>query len=339
MRIVSAHEIGELAQRGLIIREHFRPQNCDGLFYLLTLGRNVQSISKGKARYETIDGLLELGPFESMNVEINERLCFKDAEGAPVYWGLILAGARLLASGVSHPATAVDPGFDGTTTLTLQNLRNFPSQSFRPGQDRIAKLLVVELEPSEVPDGWEPTPAYLDSGRDAPPTTWGDVHLFPRWLPQTAAHQSQLEELYELGPPFDVVAAHIAEQRSLLSIGEGEGLSLPGQVAALTTNAASLRASLDDAQVQASRMSSDIAEIQQDVDSLKAFRSQEIERRGAALDQQRLSWIETRRNRVIVIVTIVTALAGAITGAIVTKAIDDGPSSQTVQTVTTTVAP
>lgn len=227
MRVVNAEELKSLNKRGLIIRDQFRPGNCEGISYSLTLGPRVQSISRTEQTYRHIEGALVLAPGEAVNVEINEKFNFTDEDGAPRYFGIILAGARLLAGGVLHPATFIDPGFRHTTTLTLINLRNFPSRSFRPGSDTIAKLIVVEFASNEMPLGWEETPAYRQSGPDELPVLWADFHMMPIWSPTRGATISGLEEVYEsCGPPFDVLAAHMLEQRKLLADREGRGIVL-----------------------------------------------------------------------------------------------------------------
>ncbi|MDX6683171.1 MAG: hypothetical protein QOG94_3210 [Solirubrobacteraceae bacterium] len=336
MRIVNAAEIEELAGKGLVIRANFRRQNCDGLFYHLTLGSHVQSVSAGEATYREVDGLLRLGPGEVVNVEINEKFCLADAKGAPIYWGLIIAGARLLAGGVSHPATAIDPGFQHTTTLTLENLRNFPSQPFRVGQERIAKLLVLELARNELPEAWEETPAYSQSGPEEPPSVWPDVHLYPTWRPGATTTSKQLDELPELGPPFDVITAHLAEHRRLLSAGLDDQPSLPARVSELVSDATSVRTAMEEVRAEAGRMTRQVAEIEEDVKELEsAFKDAEAKYRRES-DARQSSLRESRRYWVLLLVTIATALGGGAVGAFITARLDDSSSAPSPST---TLAP
>jgi deoxycytidine triphosphate deaminase len=314
MRILRGEDIRELGTRGIIIRERFRPGNCEGITYNLTLGSRVQSISKTEQGYKKIEGALVLDPSESVNVEINEKFKFADMEGRPRYFGLILASARLLAGGVSHPATVIDPGFSHTTTLTLINLRNFPSRSFRPGSDPIAKLIVVELDPDEVPSGWEETPAYMQSGPDDLPVLWSDFHLMPAWRPVLAPSLNLLEDLGEsYGPPFDVIGSHLLEQRRLMYEDDGSPIS-----------SAALRRALREQDVSLTRA---FAFASQRIDALERFQRELDSRSNIALSgitelqESRISekarLQEDHRDSRRYWITIIIALVAAVLGAAV----------------------
>jgi deoxycytidine triphosphate deaminase len=227
MRILRGEDIKRLGAEGIIIREKFRSANCEGVSYNLTLGNRVQSISRTEQGYRAIQGALVLGPSESVNVEINEKFNFADKEGRPRYFGLILASARLLAGGVSHPATIIDPGARHATTLTLVNLRNFPSRSFRPGSDSIAKLVVIDLGLEELPVAWDATPAYAQAGAEELPVLWSDFHLMPKWAPILRPEAAELEGLASTyGPPFDILASYISQYLDQLVDDAGRPISV-----------------------------------------------------------------------------------------------------------------
>jgi hypothetical protein len=280
----------------------------------------MQSITSGEATYRPIDGTLVLGPREAVNVEINEKFRFTDENGRPVYCGLIIAGARLLAGGVSHPTTAIDPGFSHTTTLTLENLRNFPSRAFRPGADRIAKLLVLKLDQDEMPtDGWEETPAYLQSGPEEPPALWADFHMLPGWTPVLDATINQLDDLRRHGPPFDVLAAHLREHRKQLFGDDGVKRTIASAV-----NRVGKRADTATEAIQiTNRIVEVIKEAQDDlgqrlggiadtVADIQKWRHAEQERHGAELEAARRGMIDSRRHWVIVLVTFAAAVLGSV---------------------------
>jgi deoxycytidine triphosphate deaminase len=316
MRVLRGEEISQLGEQGLLIRENFRAAYCEGVSYSLTLGSRFQSISKSTARdrnYQTIDGLLTLDPSEAVNVEINEKFNFVDRDGNPRYFGIILANARLLAGGVSHPATMMDPGFRGTTTLTLVNLRNFPSRSFRPGSDKIAKLIVVEVGADEFPRAWEETPAYLQSGPNEPPVLWGEFHMNAPWQPSQQANVNDLRSLGAVhGPPFDVIESHLLEQRKMLHAEDGSPLhlttvvnkvredaeSVSRSIAFITHRVETLERAQGDLTAKVSAASSGLSELQNASLTEKTQLRQEKR--------------ETRRYWVNITVAIIAAVIGAV---------------------------
>jgi hypothetical protein len=313
MRVVHAEELRSLCKQGLIIRDQFRPGNCEGITYSLTLGSRVQSISRTEPRYRQIEGTLVLAPGEAVNVEINEKFNFADENGVPRYFGIILAGARLLAGGVLHPATLIDPGFRHTTTLTLINLRNFPSRAFRPGSDTIAKLIVVEFAKDEIPPGWEETPAYRQSGPDDLPVLWADFHMMPEWSPTRGATVSALEQVYEsFGPPFDVLAAHIFEHRRLLSDREGGGILLSNVLGALREEDSRIERMLDFLTRRVEAIERDQTEIDVKAGTALSGLGELKDERLAERDRSLRDRAEGRRYWITTVVAVLAAIVGAV---------------------------
>ena len=312
MRIIRGEEIRELGAQGLLIRDRFRADNCEGVSYSLTLGPRYQSISKTEQAYRKISGTLTLEPSEAVNVEINEKFNFVDAEGRPRYFGIIVANARLLAGGVSHPATMIDPGFRHTTTLTLLNLRNFPSRPFRPGSDKIAKLIVIELGLEELPSGWEETPAYMQSGPDDLPVLWSDFHMMPTWQPM---HEASLEALREVGqrygPPFDVLQSHILEHRKGIYAKDGSLLSIAEVVKSVRDDAASFSKTTDFLSHRIDALERAQSELSARI-STAAADVAEVQRAQLADESQvRQERRDTRRYWLSVTVAVIAAIIGA----------------------------
>jgi hypothetical protein len=210
VRILTGKEIHQLAESGQIFRANFNHHHCETMFYSLTLGRQVQSVTKRDQTFRELDGPLVLSPGEVMNVEIHERFNFNDAEGRPRYGGLIVSRARLLAGGISHPPTAVDPGATRATYLTLINHTNFPGPRMFPGTEKIAKMIVFEFGLENIPDAWELTPPYALVSEEEMPQFWP---LSPEpWSPAITIDLATLADLrHSHGPPFDILASSTLE--------------------------------------------------------------------------------------------------------------------------------
>lgn len=206
MRILTGDEISRLAREGILFRKNFRESHCETMFYSLTLGHMVQSITRNEPTFHRLDAPLVMGPREAINAEIFERFHFLDSAGAPRYGGLIVARARMLAAGISHPATAVDPGANRATYLTLINHRSFPGPRLYPGKDKIAKMIIFQYEDhEELPQHWIPTEAYDLADEDEMPVFWPSPAE-----PWEAATQVTADDLRRLrtdyGAPYDQIA-------------------------------------------------------------------------------------------------------------------------------------
>lgn len=210
MRILTGNEIRRLAEQGEIFRANFNSKNCETAFYSLTLGQKVQSVTRREPHFRELREPLILGPGEVMNVEIHERFNFNDSTGQARYAGLIVSRARLLAGGISHPPTAVDPGATRATYLTLINHTSFPGPRMFPGSDKIAKMLIFAYSgEEEIPESWEPTAPYSMVGPEEMPQFWP---LSPEpWTPATSFDVSDIAALRErFGAPFDIIALGIS---------------------------------------------------------------------------------------------------------------------------------
>lgn len=211
MRVLTGKEIAARAAKGEIFRANFVPSHCDTMFYSLTLGYLAQSVSRRQVEFARMGSGVVIGPGEVVNVELHERLNLRDEDGHPRYGGLIVAQARLLAAGISHPATVADPGSTRATYLTLINHTNFPGPRLLPGRSKIAKMIVFMYEEGEdLPDAWAPTEPYVEVGEDEMPHLWA-----PRteaWLPARELQPHDLDDLREnYGPPYDIIAAALRE--------------------------------------------------------------------------------------------------------------------------------
>lgn len=315
MRLVPAAELTEFANRGIVFSDNFSKANCDGLLYEVRLGRKWQSVTTNQEQFQTIDGLYHLRPREVVNVEVFERFNLNDEAGRPVFGAFVISSARHLAGGLSHHTTLIDPGFKGTASITLENMRNFPTRAFRPGQDSVAKLLVFEMDPDEVPESWEATSAFVGIGPSELPRFWSDIHLSKPWVPVHSAHQDQLDELSLQGPPFDVIAAQLRRANAALGLNGGSGdsrvvvieetvrestLAIRDLVSDSVRNVARVNA-LEDASLEVRERVSDIE------GALRADRSEKVSTKR-----------ESRRFWIMVSVTLLAALVGAVVGSVLT---------------------
>lgn len=313
MRIVQADEIEYLSKQGLIIRDQFRSGNCEGIGYGLTLGPRVQSISRTEEAYRRIEGVLVLAPSEAVNVEVNEKFNLVDRDGVPRYFGLVVSGARLLAGGVAHPATYIDAGFRRTASLTLINLRNFPSRAFRPGSDIIAKLIVIELSQDEIPPDWEETPAYRQSGPDDLPVLWPDFHLMPGRPVSQNMDTSVLQEIAEYsGYPFDVLAMNVLTHQRLLHRRDGEEINLEDSFSLLRGAESSINRTVEFLMRRVDAVEREYAKVEGKAVSALSIVEDLKEARFADRDRRTRDKMEGRRFWVTTIVAVLSAVIGAI---------------------------
>jgi hypothetical protein len=310
VRILTGKEIHQLAGSGQIFRANFNQYNCETMFYSLTLGRQVQSVTKRDQSFRELDGPLVLSPGEVMNVEIHERFNFNDSEGRPRFGGLIVSRARLLAGGISHPPTAVDPGATRATYLTLINHTNFPGPRMFPGTEKIAKIIVFDFGLEKLPDAWEPTPPYALVNEEQMPQFWP---LSPEpWSPATTIDLAVVSDLrHSHGPPFDILASSILDIVERL---DAVATKLDGVAAVAQKN--------DEAnELINSRLGSldtSVGLAMRDVAFTKGEVQSWLEARLQAAEQSAVASTERNRFHVSLWVSVIVALLCAATGAALT---------------------
>ena len=210
MRVLTGEEIAKLAEKGLLFSNGFKKAHCETMFYSLTLGRKIQSVTKNEKSFHEIKDEFIIEAQEVVNVEVLEQFDFNDEQGLPRYGGLIVAKAGLLSVGIFHPSTVVDPGFNRRTYLTLANLRSYPGPALIACHDKIAKIMIFEYSLQEVlPKKWEEPRHYQGIGPNELPTFY-DRHAAP-WQPAQQTSLEDLKKMINLGIPFDQIAVALIE--------------------------------------------------------------------------------------------------------------------------------
>ncbi len=216
MHILTGVEIAGLAKKGLLFYRGFKEAHCETMFYSLTLGYKIQSVTKNETTFHEVKEQLVIGPQEVVNVEVLEHFNFSDEQGLPRYGGLIVASAGLLSVGIFHPSTVVDPGFNRKTYLTLANLRSYPGPRMIPCRDKIAKIMIFEYDPHELlPLGWEVTPSYQGVGQDELPIFYAPDAA--PWQPAQQASPQELKKIIDLGIPYDQLAVALLDHDQKLN--------------------------------------------------------------------------------------------------------------------------
>ena len=310
MRILTGPEIEELASKGTLFHSGFRKSHCETMFYSLTLGRKVQSVTKNETRFRELTEPLIIGPREAVNVEILEKFKFVDEEGRPRYGGLIVSIARLLSGGIAHPATVVDPGFSRATYLTLINFRSYPGPRMFPGRDKIAKLIIFEYEPQEqMPPNWEPSAAYELVAQDELPVFWASPA--EPWQPAQRVTKQDIERLIDFGTPYDQIAVALLEQTRLIDILNTKIDSLEATIKELKDLIAMLEKQLVVATTKQDKMSEDLAYTRGEVAAWHQKRIEDAERQ---IDRR----LGQRQLRLSLWVSSTIALLAAIIGGLAT---------------------
>lgn len=309
MHILTGPEIEELASKGILFRSGFKKSHCETMFYSLTLGHRVQSVTKNEHEFRKLKEPLIIGPRETVNVEILEKFRFADEQGRPRYGGLIVSIARMLAGGIAHPATVVDPGFDRATYLTLVNLRSYPGPRMFPGRDKIAKMIIFAFETGEqIPPPWETTPAYELVSQDELPVFWASPA--EPWQPARQTTRQDLERLIDWGTPYDHIAVALLEHSKAMDDFQAKMHSVEGAIAGLRETFAAQEKQLLVATTKLDKMAEDLARTQGEVAVWYQQRMEQaerqVDRRSAERQFQQSIWISA-------IIAVVSAIIGGLT--------------------------
>jgi deoxycytidine triphosphate deaminase len=137
-------DIIELVGRHGII-EPFEIEMLSGCSYDLRVGKEVRSRHR-KKKFELSDDkdefFIESG--ECVTFQTMEELNFRE----PPPFGFVVNKHTVLARGIVHPITKVDPGFKGSLAVTIFN-HGGPAEKLKLGQP-IVSLIIFPLE--SVPD-------------------------------------------------------------------------------------------------------------------------------------------------------------------------------------------
>jgi deoxycytidine triphosphate deaminase len=112
--ILVDNAIAKLAAAGTI--KPFDPSKLSGCSYDLRAGKPLRSRNRGRV-FDISSNPYEIESGECVTVETLEVLDFSD----PLLFGFVVNKHAVLARGLSHPITKVDPGFQGPLALTLFN--------------------------------------------------------------------------------------------------------------------------------------------------------------------------------------------------------------------------
>lgn len=132
------HQIEILAKNNCLIKP-FEKICLSGCSYDLRVGSNLSSRNRQSSfDLNSESYIIESG--ECITIETMEYIDFKDLP----FYGLISNKHSILAKGVFHPITSIDPGFKGPLAITIFN-SGHTKYEIRKG-DKIAKLFIGVLK-------------------------------------------------------------------------------------------------------------------------------------------------------------------------------------------------
>ncbi len=158
-RLLIDVNIKALADKCGII-ENFDEKLLSGCSYDLRIGPTVRSRNRLETYNITNDSyIVESG--ECITIESWESVNFKNV----LLCGIIANKHSILAKGLFHPITIIDPGFVGKLAITLVNVGNVRYELRY--QDKIAKLLIMSIHsrPSNI-YGVTQVPSYREGSTD-----------------------------------------------------------------------------------------------------------------------------------------------------------------------------
>jgi deoxycytidine triphosphate deaminase len=137
-------DIVDLVHRYAVISP-FEPDMLSGCSYDLRLGSEIRSRNrkqKFELSQERNEFHIEAG--ECITFQTLEELNFRE----PPLFGFVVNKHTMLARGIVHPTTKIDPGFKGSLAVTIFN-QGGPAEKIKFGQP-MAALIVYPLQ--SIPD-------------------------------------------------------------------------------------------------------------------------------------------------------------------------------------------
>ena len=157
--LLTDEDITKLAESAALIVP-FEPAMLSGCAYDLRAGKTVRSRNRGRTfNIEKSEYHVESG--ECVTFETLEAVDFRTT----LLFGWIVNKHSVLAKGLAHPITKVDPGFTGPLAITLFNLGSVP-EPIRYGQPLVSLVVSgLHSEPTRV-YGVSQRPSFIEGSLD-----------------------------------------------------------------------------------------------------------------------------------------------------------------------------
>ena len=152
-------EISKFAEEGRVISE-FDPAMLSGCSYDLRVGRVVRSRNRGRP-HDLKKGDFQFESGECITFETLETIDFDN----PLLFGFVVNKHSVLAKGLVHPITKVDPGFKGPLAITIFNWGNI-SEPIRYGQPLVSLVIYPVIARPERIYGSTQAPSYRQGSLD-----------------------------------------------------------------------------------------------------------------------------------------------------------------------------
>lgn len=138
----------------------FDERMLSGCSYDLRMGAVLRSRNRARViRLEEGEYSIESG--ECVSFETLEVLDFR----SPLLFGFVINKHSVLARGLFHPITKVDPGFHGPLAITMFNLGNIP-ETVRYKEPVVSLVLVPVSSPPKRVYGTSQRPSYREGSLD-----------------------------------------------------------------------------------------------------------------------------------------------------------------------------
>lgn len=157
--LLTDEDLARLAEAAGLIKP-FDPSLLSGCSYDLRVGKIVRSRNLRRTyNAEAADYYVESG--ECVTFQTLEEVDFR----ATLAFGWIVNKHSVLARGLVHPITKVDPGFTGPLAITLFNLGGV-AEPIRYGQPLVSLVVTVSNKPPGLVYGVSQRPSYIEGSLD-----------------------------------------------------------------------------------------------------------------------------------------------------------------------------
>jgi deoxycytidine triphosphate deaminase len=199
--LVTDIELEQLVKDFAVIAP-FAPELLSGCSYDLRIGKPIRSRNRSRV-FDLSKGDFSIESGETVTFETMEIL---DFSRVPLF-GFIVNKHSVLAKGLAHPITKVDPGFHGPLAITLFNHGN-KAETIQYGQPLVSLVMMVPSGKVERIYGVSQRPSYregsldiaaIDNEPERPLDDKGLSKMYGRPLSRLYERVEELEKRFDVG--------------------------------------------------------------------------------------------------------------------------------------------
>jgi deoxycytidine triphosphate deaminase len=182
--------------------EPFEPALLSGCSYDLRVGRPLRSRNRSRV-FDLSKGDFSIESGECITFETMETLNFAKT----ALFGFVVNKHSVLAKGLVHPITKVDPGFHGPLAVTLFNHGN-KAEPIQYGQPLVSLILIAPSNRPQRMYGVSQKPSYkegsldiaaIDNEAEEPLDDKGLAKMYGRAISRLYERVEELEKRFDVG--------------------------------------------------------------------------------------------------------------------------------------------